>query len=164
MSDGKESRDLTVPTAAGIYGLVVTASVLAAAGGSLRTAPLTIAVVATLIIYWMVELYAELLQLLSRGGVPTVGQLMTALRGKWALVSASYIPLAAMLVARLLGAETSTAALIALFVVLGMLMLYGWLSARRAGLSPAAQLGLTCLAGALGLLMVLLKLVLGHVH
>ena len=47
--------------AAGIYGAIVTAAILDAAGGHLPTAVLVVSVVVTLLVYWLAEEYAEVL-------------------------------------------------------------------------------------------------------
>ena len=87
------------------------------------------------------------------------------LAAKWPMVSASYIPLATLLVARLAHASTTTAAFIALCVTVDcLLMFYGWKAAQAAGLSRRGQLGMTVAAGALGSLMILLKVLLVHLH
>ena len=47
--------------AAGIYGAIITAAILAAVGGHLPTAPLVVSVLVTLVVYWLGEEYADLL-------------------------------------------------------------------------------------------------------
>ena len=47
--------------AAGIYGAIITAAILDTAGSRLPTDALVIAVVVTLVVYWLAEEYAELL-------------------------------------------------------------------------------------------------------
>ena len=47
--------------AAGIYGAIITAAIIAAVGGKLSTRALTVSVVITLLVYWIAEEYAELL-------------------------------------------------------------------------------------------------------
>jgi hypothetical protein len=153
-----------VRRAAGIYGMIVTASVLASAGGSLRTAGLAIAVFVTLLVYWLAEEYAELGEHASKGHLPTWTHTRADLAAKWPMVSASYIPLVTLLVARVAHASTTSAALIALCVTVGLLMFYGWKAAEAAGLSRRGQLGMTVAAGALGSLMILLKVLLVHLH
>jgi hypothetical protein len=59
------------------------------------------------------------------------------------MVSASYVPLLALLVARILGADTKTAATVALVVAI-------------------ALLAVTLIAGAFGVVMILLKLLVTH--
>ncbi len=162
MSAGYPPRE--VRRAAGIYGMIVTASVLASAGAFTRTAGLAIAVFVTLLVYWLAEEYAELGEHASKGHLPTWRHTRADLVAKWPMVSASYIPLATLLVARLAHASTTTAAFIALSVTVGLLMFYGWKAAQAAGLSRRGQLGMTVAAGALGSLMILLKVLLVHLH
>jgi hypothetical protein len=153
-----------VPPAAGIYGLIVAASVIAAVGTDLRTGPLALTVFVTLVVYWLAEEYAGLVEHASAGHLPSWADARAALKAKWPIVSASYIPLVTLLLARLLGAEPSTAAFIALVVITALLMLYGWRAARASGLHGFPLAGMTLLAGALGLLMIVLKLALVNVH
>jgi hypothetical protein len=56
-----EKADTGRRRAAGIYGAVVTAAIIAAVGEQVPTRGLAIAVVVTLLVYWVAEQYAELL-------------------------------------------------------------------------------------------------------
>lgn len=152
-----------VPSASGIYGLIVAGSVLAA-GSDLPTVPLAVAVVVTLIVYWLAEEYAELVEHASNGQLPDRTRIRTALKARWPIVAASYIPVAALLLARLLGAVPSTAALVALILVMVLLVLYGWRAAHLAGLRGVPLAAMTLLAGGFGLLMIVLKFALGNFH
>lgn len=93
-----------------------------------------------------------------------MSHIRVALVAKWPLVSASYLPLLALLGARLLGASSSTAAYVGLVVTVVLLMIYGWAAGRASGLRGVAQLLMTAAAGALGVLLILLKVVIGHLH
>ena len=157
-------RPPQVRRAAGIYGLIVTASVLASAGTQVRTTALAVAVFGTLLVYWLAEEYAELGEHASAGHLPTWAHVRAALAAKWPLVSASYIPLLALLIARVLGATPSSAALVGLSVTVVLLMVYGWAAGRAAGLRGPAHLAMTVTAGALGALMIGLKVALFHLH
>src|SRR5713101_2504280 len=141
--------------AAGIYGTIITAAVLAAAGDHVPTLPLVVSILVTLLVYWVAEEYAELLgEQLEGGQVPT-----------WPMVSASYIPLLALVLARLLGASPPDAANAGLVTAIVLLMIYGWSSGRAAHLRGKQQLAITSIAAALGLLMIILKdVVLIHLH
>ena len=150
--------------AAGIYGTIVTASVLATAGGHLRPLPLAVAVFVTLLVYWLAEEYAELGEHATAGHLPTWSKTRADLAAKWPMVSASYLPVLALLGARLLGASPSTAAYVGLSVTVLLLMIYGWAAGRASRLGRAGQLLLTATAGALGMLMILLKVVIVHLH
>jgi hypothetical protein len=150
--------------AGGIYGTIVTASVLATAGGHLRPLPLAVALFVTLLVYWLAEEYAELGEQASAGHLPTWSKTRADLAAKWPMVSASYLPLLALLGARLLGATPSTAAYVGLGIAVVLLLIYGWSAGRAAGLGKASQLLLTAAAGGLGALMILLKVVIVHLH
>jgi hypothetical protein len=153
-----------VRRAAGIYGVIVTASVIATAGTTLKTVQLVVAIFVTLLVYWLAEEYAQIGEHASAGHLPTWPRIGAALAAKWPMVSASYIPLLTLLVARLFGATPPNAALVALIVCVGLLTFYGWAAARAAGLRGPALIGMTLAASAMGLLMVALKAVLPHLH
>jgi len=95
--------------AAGIYGTIITAAVLAAAGDHVPTLPLAVSIVVTLLAYWLAEEYAELLgEQLEGGRVPTWADVRAALAATWPMVGASCIPLLSLIVARVLGASPRT--------------------------------------------------------
>ncbi len=83
----------------------------------------------------------------------------------WPMVSASYAPLLALVLARLAGASALTAANIGLVAAVVLLIIYGWLAGRAAQLRGRKLLAAVSVAAALGLVMILLKdLVLIHLH
>ena len=90
-------RSYTVRPAAGIYGLIVAASVITVVGTHMDTLPLAVAVVGTLIVYWVAEEYAALVEHAGAGHMPTWAHIRGAMRAKWPIVSASYIPLVTLL-------------------------------------------------------------------
>jgi hypothetical protein len=148
---------------AGIYGTIVASAVLAAGGGHLRTVPLAVTVLVTLLVYWAAEGYAELLaEQVHAGHLPTWVQLRASLAAIWPMVSASYVPLLSLLVARVLGAATKTAATVALVVAIALLLVHGWVAGRASQLGGLRLLAVTLVAGAFGVVMILLKLVVTH--
>jgi hypothetical protein len=149
--------------AAGIYGTIVASAVLAAGGGHLPTVPLAVTVLVTLLVYWAAEGYAELLaEQVHTGRLPTWVQLRASLAAIWPMVSASYVPLLSLLVARVLGAATKTAATVALVVAIALLLVHGWAAGRASQLRGLRLLAVTLVAGAFGVVMILLKLVVTH--
>ena len=105
--------------AAGIYGAIVTAAIIAANGGKLSTVALVVAVVVTLLVYWVAEEYAEVIGEQTEGGrLPTWASIRVMLAGTWPLVSASYTPLLALVLARLAGASALAAANVGLAVAI----------------------------------------------
>src|SRR5215470_15438841 len=91
--------------AAGIYGAIITAAILDTAGGRLATGALVAAVVITLLVYWLAEEYAELLGEQAAGGrLPGRAYVREAMAATWPMVSASFLPLLVVVLARLAGA------------------------------------------------------------
>jgi hypothetical protein len=152
--------------AAGIYGAIITAAILDTAGDRLSTGALVAAVVITLLVYWLAEEYAELLGEQATGGkLPSWAYVREALAATWPMVSASFLPLLAVVLARLAGASAYAAANIGLAAAILLLTAHGWLAARAAKLRGWRLLFTVSAAVALGLVMVVLKdLVLIHLH
>ena len=152
--------------AAGIYGTIITAAVLAAAGDDVPTQALAVSIVVTLLVYWLAEEYAEILgEQLEGGRLPTWRDIRGPLAATWPMVSASFIPLLSLVLARLFGASSSGAANAGLATAIVLLVIYAWSAGRAAQLRGRQLLVITSIAAALGVLMVLLKdVVLIHLH
>lgn len=152
--------------AAGIYGTIITAAVLAAAGDHVPTLPLAVSILVTLLVYWLAEEYAELLgEQLEGGRLPTWAHIRAALLATWPMVSASYIPLLSLVLARLLGSSPPDAANVGLVTAIVLLTICAWSAGRAAHLRGRQLLVITSVAAALGLLMIILKdVVLVHLH
>ena len=152
--------------AAGIYGAIITAAILDTAGGHVSTAALVVSVVVTLLVYWIAEEYAEVLGEQATGGrLPSRASIQGALVSTWPMVTASYLPLLAVVLAAVAGASELTAANVGLVVVVVLLTVHGWLAGRAAHLRGVRLLVATSVAAGLGLVMILLKeLLLLHLH
>ena len=152
--------------AAGIYGAVVTAAIIAAVGEQVPTRGLAVAVVVTLLVYWVAEQYAELLGEHTAGGhLPGWRHIRTGLAATWPMVAASYLPLLVLFLTRLAGASSLTAANAGLAAALVLLVYHGWSAGRAAHLAGKALLAATSVAVTLGVVMIVLKdLVLIHLH
>jgi hypothetical protein len=143
----------------------VTAAVLAASGDTLSSAALEVAVLVTLVVYWLAEQYAELLgEHTHAGQLPRIGQVTSSLIATWPMVSASFVPLISLLVARLLGASAPGAANIALAVTVVLLIIHGYAAGKAARLGGLRLAMVSMTAGLLGVVMVILKVVLQHRH
>jgi hypothetical protein len=144
--------------AAGIYGTVITAAVLASAGAHLGTAALAIAVLVTLLVYWMAEQYAEILgEQAARGRLPGWSRIRAGLADTWPMVSASYLPVLVVVICRVAGMAPTPAANVALATAVVLLVVHGWAAGRAAELHGVRLLIVTSIAGALGVLMIILK-------
>jgi hypothetical protein len=143
--------------AAGIYGAIITAAIFAASS-TLSTAALVAAVVVTLVVYWLAEEYAELLgEQIEDGRLPSMRRIRAALAATWPMVTASFLPLAAAVIARLAGATPVTAANVGLVVVVLLLAAHSWQAGRAARLTGWRLAGAMATAVGLGLVMIVLK-------
>jgi len=163
---GPATKNLGRRRAAGIYGAIVTAAILDTAGGHVSTAALVVSVVVTLLVYWLAEEYAEVVGEQVEGGrLPSRASVRRALAATWPMVTASYVPLLALVLAWLAGASDLTAANVGLVAAVILLTLHGWLAARAAQLRRWPLFFATATAAALGIVMILLKdLVLTRLH
>jgi hypothetical protein len=144
--------------ASGIYGTIIAATVLAAAGSHLSTAATAVAIFVTLVVYWAAEQYAELLgERAEPGHLPSWERLRAGLADTWSMVTASYLPVLVLIVARLLRASATTAANIALFAAVVLLLIHGWAAGRAADLHGRQLAVVTLIAGALGAVLIVLK-------
>jgi hypothetical protein len=152
--------------AAGIYGAIITASIMTAVGRTVPTLALALSVLVTLVVYWLAEEYAEVLGRQTTGGhVPTWVYIRARLSGSWPIVSASFLPLAVLVVARLAGASAFAAANFGIVAAIILLVAHGWAAGRAAQLKGWQLTASTSIAAVLGLVMVALKnLVLLHLH
>jgi hypothetical protein len=81
------------------------------------------------------------------------------------MVSASYAPLLALVLARLAGASALAAANAGLAVAIVLLAVHGWSAGRSAQLRGRQLVFATSVAAMLGIVMILLKdLILIHLH
>ena len=163
---GPSARSGSRRRAAGIYGTIITAAVLAAIGSRLPILPLVVSILVTLLVYWVAEEYAELLgEQLEGGRLPSWQDVRTALATTWPMVSASFAPLLSVVLAWWIGASSSAAANVGLIVAVLLMIFYGWSAGRAARLHGKQLAVITSVAAALGLLMILLKdVVLIHLH
>jgi hypothetical protein len=141
-----------------ITGTVVCAAAIAYTAGHTDSVwRLTAAIVGTVLVYWVAHLHAV-----------TIGSALThrhhpfrairhGLRETWPILGASVLPVGALLLSTLLGAELRTAAWIALITTIALLTTYSYVAGMRGGLD---RWGCVAAAGAgagVGLLVVLLK-------
>lgn len=144
-----------------ITGTVVCAAAIAYGATHLDSiGQLCVAILGTVAVYWVAHLHAV-----------TIGSALTqrhhpiaagrhALVETFPLLFVSVAPLAVLLVATLLGLEMRDAAWVALSANIGLLALYSYIGARRAGLEVGARIAFALAGAAIGVLVVLLKVAL----
>ncbi|GAA2156573.1 hypothetical protein GCM10009844_44940 [Nocardioides koreensis] len=151
------TRDTEESTAAGIYGVIVSAAVMAASHER-SAAAVTAAVLVTLVIYWGAERYARLVaERIHDGRRPTWQEIRRQLTTGWEMVSASILPLVVMTAAYQLGTGLDSAILAALVCSTVLLCLAGWQMGRSGQLTGLERVASAAVAGAFGLVMIALK-------
>lgn len=149
--------DTQEATAAGIYGIIVSAAVMAAAHAPSAVATV-VAVLVTLIIYWAAERYARIVaERIHAGHRPSRQTVKEQLTSGWEMITASLLPLAVLVVARLLGADLRASVLWALVCSTVLLCVAGWHVGRQGRLSTAERLVSSAVAGVFGIGLILLK-------
>ncbi len=144
-------------TAAGIYGIIVSAAVMAASHAE-GAGTLAVAVLVTLVIYWVAERYARLVaERIHDGRRPTWSQVRRQLTTGWEIVTASALPLVVLVLVDLLGASLYAAVLAALACSTLLLCLAGWAIGRAGQLSTGERVASAAAAGGFGVAMILLK-------
>ncbi|HEX3812326.1 MAG TPA: hypothetical protein VHX59_05730 [Mycobacteriales bacterium] len=146
--------------AAGIYGLVIGDAVLVAAGGESSLGVIEAEVGAALVVYWLAEMYADVLghhaagERLGRAGIAA------ALRRGLAMIELSVLPLVVVALGVAAGLSLAAASTVASAVTMLLLAGFGLLAGWRLGLTRMARIGTALGAGVVGLLMVTLKIAL----
>jgi positive regulator of sigma E activity len=147
-------------TASGIYGIIVGAAVLVA--GHADTAwKVVAAVLVTLIVYWAAERYARIVaERIHEGHRPAWHVVREHLTSGWELVTASILPLLVLILIRLVGARLITAEILSLTCSTLLLCVAGWRIGATGRLTTGERLVSTVAAGALGAIMIVLKVLL----
>lgn len=144
-------------TAAGIYGVIVSAAVMAASHENTALA-VSVAVLVTLTIYWGAERYARLVaERIHDGRRPTWQQVRRQLTTGWEMVTASVLPLVVLTAAYQLGAGVDTAVFWGLVCSTILLGTAGWQMGRNGQLTGLERVASVAVAGAFGLVMIALK-------
>ncbi|BFU43234.1 hypothetical protein [Krasilnikovia sp. MM14-A1004] len=147
-------------TTAGIYGVIISAAVMAAAHQP--TVPATVvAVLVTLVIYWAAERYARIVaERIHVGHRPRWHSLRQQLTGGWEMVTASLFPLLVLMIAYWFGATQRTSIFWALITSTVLLCIAGWRVGRNGRLTTRERLVSSAIAGVFGLTMIALKSIL----
>lgn len=134
------------------------AAVIAYGVGHLHsTIRLTVAILGTVLVYWLAHLHAVTIGESVRHGHHPLQALRRALAETWPIAAVFVLPIVILLVADLLGAALGTAAWIALFATIGLLTLYSYLAGARGGLSAWGRIGRAVVGAGIGLLVAAMK-------
>jgi hypothetical protein len=144
-----------------ITGTVVCAAAIAYGAGHLHsTARLCLAIIGTIAVYWLAHLHATTLGSALTHRHHPAAAFRHALRATLPILGASVIPLAVLILARLLGADLRTAAWTALIATVALLTGYSYLAGLRGGLGPGGRIASAAVGAGIGLLVAALKVLL----
>lgn len=146
-----------------ITGTVVCAAAIAAGAGTVdSTAQLSVAILGTVLVYWIAHLHAITIgNAMNRERHPMLA-LRTAFVEALPILGASVVPLGVLLLMRLFGATMRTGAWTALYATIVLLAFYSYRAGAAGGLSRRGRLASALVGALVGVLVVVLKLLLQH--
>jgi hypothetical protein len=145
-----------------IYGTIVTAStVVGVAEGVHHLRQIVVTVAATLALYAVAHAYSKVLGTSGRR-IPSWSAFAHEFAVESPMLTACVLPLAAMVIAYLLGASLDLAADVALWSAVVMLFVWGLVAARKVHGDIALQLVSAAAYGFVGLGLVVLRAATGH--
>jgi hypothetical protein len=155
---GQTAHETEIRLTSEIYGLIVASSVLAAGAEDDDIVHVSMSVLVTLVVYWLAETYAHAMAVRHVKG-QRIGwaEARHDLRAGWPLVSASFVPLIAVVITAVLGASVSTAQTVGLVCATLLLFSSGWVAGRRGGLTGFRLLLSALIAAAFGVALIGLK-------
>ena len=161
---GYRGRDLLGLVKGGegaITGTVVCAAVIAYGAGHVASvAQLCVAILGTVLVYWLAHLHAATLgSALTHQHHPALA-FKTALSETWPIATSSILPVVVLVISTLLGASLRTAAWIALIVTIALLTTYSYLAGARGGLELPGRIASAAAGAGIGLLVALMKVAL----
>ena len=144
-----------------VYGTIAIGTLLAIEPEGETYLKTVIAIVITLILYWLAHSYADLTgrRLAGRGGL-TLRRLGEALRHEAAILAAAALPLLVVVAFWIAGASLATGLWAGIVEVAVILIGVELFAARRAGLSLSETVLQTVVGTSMGLLIVVIKLLL----
>ena len=150
-------------SASALYGLIIASAVLATASPDDYLVIVAITVIGTLAVYWIAETYVHLMaERQSQHHELNAGQVAAIAKDGLPLITITFAPLVALLIAALLGLSAELGEDIALAVNIVLLLGFGHRMSKDAGLTGFRLAVSTLVAGLLGLAMVSLKIFVHH--
>jgi hypothetical protein len=144
-------------TASGIYGIIVSAAVMASSHAD-AAGKVIAGVAVTLVIYWAAERYSRLVaERIHEDRRPTWREVTRQLGTGWEIVTTSVLPLIVLAVTAARGASLTSAVFAGLVCSTMLLCLAGWEIGRGTRLSVLERTALIAVAGGFGGLMIALK-------
>ncbi len=146
---------------AALIGTVVSAAVIAYGAGHVDSiGQLCIAIVGTVIVYWLAHLHAVTLARSLAHREHPLAAIRVALAETWPIAGAALVPLVILVLADLVDGDLLRASWVALWATVALLAIYSYVAGLRAGLSLWGRLAGTAAGAGIGVLVALLKVAL----
>jgi hypothetical protein len=144
-----------------VYGTIVVAVLLSAETAAKETyAKTVLAVVIAVLAYWFAHSYAESAAgRMSNRSRLTVTALVQSMRHESPIVFGAALPLVPVLISWIAGGTLASAVSAAIWTAAGLIVVYEFVAGLRAHLSGAKLIAQTLVGAALGVLVIVLKLV-----
>jgi hypothetical protein len=140
-----------------ITGTVVSAAAIAAAAGHFDETRLVLAIFGTAFVYWLAHLHARTLGDAVKHRKHPMSALRESLAETWPILAAAIVPAVILIVVQLVGGTINAAAWIAVSACTGLLTVYSFVAAQRAGLTTTRSVGSAAVGALLGVLVIALK-------
>lgn len=151
------ARDYT----SAVYGSVLAATVVVSAGDLRAPVALAVVLLVSGVVFWIAHVYAATVA--GRHGGWKVGSIQAGMRHEWPVAFAAVPPAIAAAVCGLLsGISVTGGAWAALLVAIGEQQLWGYAAVRNAKLTGRALTRTMLLNVLIGLIIIALKLAVGH--
>jgi hypothetical protein len=144
-----------------VYGTIVVAVLLSAETAAKETYGKTlVAVMLAVLAYWFAHSYAESAAgRMSNRSQLTVAELLHSMRHELPIVLGATLPLVPVLISWIAGSSLSTAVSDAIWTAAALIVVYEFVAGLRAELSGVRLIAQTLVGAALGVLVIVLKLV-----
>ncbi len=157
------SHATEIRMASSIYGLIIASSVLAAGADDDNIVYVSLSVLVTLVVYWLAETYARVMAVRQVNAQPvTWSRTRHDLSDGWPLVSASFVPLVAVVLSAILGASVSTAQTVGMICATVLLFSSGVIAGRRRGSTGFRLIMTGVIAASFGAILIVLKTSIHH--
>jgi hypothetical protein len=149
--------------AAYFYGLIICGAVLAADPENIQLWIVGVALVGTVLVYWIAETYVHWVAARSANKRPlTKAERWETISDGFPLVLACAVPVLVVFIEAIAGVSTATAVQVALLVNVGLLVVVGWVMSPDDRPLAWRRFGYAIITGLLGVAMIGLKTLLHH--
>lgn len=160
MSEVASEPSPGIKAAAGVYGSILVAAVIAALSEKQASAGrLAASVAATGVVFWLAHVWSDGLgEYAATGRRPGPGRLAVLASQQWPMLQAEFVPLIALVVGAIGAYADDTAVTVSLAIAVGQLFVWGYVAGSRGHERRLDAIFSALITGSLGLVLVVLKI------